>query len=307
MSTPIALFIFNRPQHLARTLVDLSKNKGFAPKRVIVFADGPRHEKEAEAVEKARRIAREMLGPSATFRMQDRNKGLARSIIDGVSELSTDNGRVIVVEDDLAPEPEFLEFLERALDHYADTSEVMQISGHMFEVPEFKARRQPIILPLTTTWGWATWQRAWDQFDESAVGARRMLDSPSQRKSFNLGGAYDYANMLEEQLAGRRDSWGIRFYFSTFQRGGVAVFPPRTLVRNNGFDGSGSHGRGWLRKFNAESGESWLWPSPETWAFPPPKYIAGDLVSVRRAIWRQNGGVVGRISDRVRRAVRWGG
>jgi hypothetical protein len=115
----------------------------------------------------------------------------------------------------------------------------------MFEVPEFASRGAAVMLPFTTTWGWVTWALAWRHLDECSVGWQALREDRALRRRFNLGGVYDYATMMEARIAKRRDSWrGI--HWSIFSNDGLAVFPPRSLVHNEGMDGSGSNGRGFL-------------------------------------------------------------
>jgi hypothetical protein len=94
---------------------------------------------------------------------------------------------------------------------------------------------------MTTSWGWGTWARAWQHFDPESLGFARLKGDANLRKRFNLDGAYDYFSMLEAQIAGRVDSWAVRWYLSVFMRGGSTLFPVKTLVENCGFDGSGTH------------------------------------------------------------------
>ena len=302
-AAPVALFIYNRPNHLRRTLACLARCEGIDGRPIHVFCDGARSEAHRDSVMAARQAARDAFVEAAIFHEAPINKGLARSVIDGVDALTREHGRVIVVEDDLELAPGFLRFMDLALDHYSDEPNVMQVSGHIFDVPEFSNRKSAVILPLTTTWGWATWRRAWERFDEATTVARRVLDSVSERKAFNLNGTYDYAKMLEDQLVGQRDSWGIRFYLATFDANGVGVFPPRTLVRNTGLDGSGSHGRGWLRGYSGTMKQEPC-ANVSEWTFPPTDYSPDDCAAVKRAIFRQNGGRIGQIADLVKRTLR---
>jgi hypothetical protein len=290
---PVSVFAFNRPDHLRRTLTSLRQCAGFDESPVIVFGDGPRHEGQRAQVLAARAVAREILGESAEYRFSDVNKGLGRSIIDGVAEILEKHGRIIVIEDDFDLAPGFLTFLNAALDHYADCPQVYQISGYMFDAPEFRDRETAVMLPLTTTWGWATWSRAWRIFDENAAGWRELASDRKLRRRFNLDDVYDYASMMWRQMNGRIDSWGIRWYWAVFRREGLAVFPPRSLVRNVGMDGSGSHGRGVFRRYKETARE---FPTT-TFQFPTPVLDELGFKAVRQAIWRQNGGAVGKLID----------
>lgn len=300
MLAPVALFVFNRPEHLRHTIESLQHCDGFSESPIIVFGDGPRDEHDIEKVEETRRVAREMLGTQAEYRFSESNKGLAHSIIDGIELLLKRHDRVIVVEDDLKLAPSFLRFLNEGLDYYAVDERVYQISGHMFDVPEFAQRQEALLLPLTTTWGWATWGRAWKAFDSVACGWEVLRKDRKLRKRFNLNGSYDYAHMLEKQMTEQRQSWGIRWYWSVFMRGGLSCFPPRSLVANIGMDGTGTHGRGSFRKLARDMRVI----KPMPFVAPTKRFSeCEEWDVVRAAVWRQNGGWIGRAVDWVRRRL----
>jgi hypothetical protein len=272
---------------------------GFAESRVYVYADGPKRPEQQAMIEATRDVAKSMLGDRAVYRFAESNKGLARSIIDGVRELTEKHGKVIVIEDDLILAPQFLSYMNAALDKYEDTENVLQVSGHMFDVPEFKNRSSAVMLPATTTWGWATWRRAWVYFDKDCRGWERLSQDRALRHRFNLNGSYDYSTMLEKQMRHGVDSWGIRWYWCVFQKSGLTVFPPRTLVTNDGVDGSGSHGRGMFRKFgNSMTSET------KVPALPLPTLDNAATAAVFRAIYRQNGGYFGKFVDVLKRYFR---
>jgi hypothetical protein len=296
---PVALFIFNRPDHLRRTIESLKACEGFADSPIIVFADGPRGLYDVAAVDATRRVAVELLGTQAEYHLSETNKGLASSIIYGVGLLVNRQGRVVVVEDDLTLAPGFLRFLNAALDQFVDDERVYQISGHMFEVPEFAERTEALLLPMTTTWGWATWSRAWQAFNPEAPGWQALKHDRALRNSFNLSGVYDCAHMLEQQMVGKRQSWGIRWYWAVFSQGGLTCFPPRTLVANTGMDGTGTNGRGFFRSFESAALSREITPflAPIASAVEPSAWAA-----VRRTIWRKNGGWLGFAVDRTRKS-----
>ena len=118
----------------------------------------------------------------------------------------------------------------------------MQISGYMFPV-ELNPELNAVFLPFTTSWGWATWQRAWKQYDPLMSGYSLLKQDRKLRKLFNLDGSYPYFEILESQIKGKIDSWTIRWYLSSFMLNGMTLHPFRSLVQNRGFDGSGTHCR----------------------------------------------------------------
>ena len=239
---PIAFFVYNRPEHTRRALEALRESDGFDESSLYVFSDGPKSAADVEKVRRLRQTVHDIAGKHANIVEVECNQGLACSIIKGVSSLCDEYGRVIVIEDDLLVAPDFLDYMNAALQKYESEDSVMQISGYMFPVPEFSGRMEALFLPFSTSWGWATWKRAWDYFDPEANGWNRMVDDHALRSRFNLGGAFDYFAMLKRQMQGKSDSWAIRWYWSVFKRNGLVLFPPSSLVKNIGFDGSGTHG-----------------------------------------------------------------
>lgn len=239
-STPIALFTYNRPDHVRLTLETLSRCDRLDECTLRIYCDGAKEDDTANVLA-VRKVAHEWadrLGGEVIER--ETNLGLARSIVTGVTELCQSHGRVIVVEDDFVLSPSFLDYMLQALDRYADDANVYQISGYMFPVkhpPESHA----CFLPLTTTWGWATWARAWKAFDWNPTRALGQLKDTAVRRQFDLDDAYPYATMLEGRLQNKNDSWGILFWWAVFEAGGLVLYPPESLVYVGGFDDTGTH------------------------------------------------------------------
>lgn len=239
---PIALFAYNRPTHLRQTVESLRAARQAKQSRLWVFCDGPKRPQDKDAVEQVRRYARTIEGfASVSMVERERNLGLAASVTDGVTNLCAEQGRVIVLEDDLLIAPGFLEFMNRALDRYTDKEQVMQISGYMYP-GEFGRPGDTLFLPMTSCWGWATWKRAWDRYDPTMAGYEVLRHDRALRQRFDVDGAYDYFGMLKRQAAGKIDSWGVRWYLSVFLLNGLVLYPARSMVRNIGVDGSGTHG-----------------------------------------------------------------
>ena len=238
--TPIALLTYNRPRHTARLLTALSRCTGLDRCALTIYCDAPKSAAQAEAVEGNRAIARDWASRlDASLVERQENLGLARSIVGAVSRHVSSAGRVIVLEDDLVPTPDFLEFMLAGLETYADNTEVAQISGCLLP-DEFPARHDGLFLPLTTTWGWATWGRAWSDFRWD-VDAAELDDDPAFRGRFTLDGTVDYVSMLRNRVTGGNDSWGILWWFAVARANKLVLYPRESLIWNGGFDNSGVH------------------------------------------------------------------
>jgi Glycosyl transferase family 2 len=297
---PIVIFAYRRPEHLRATLDSLARCKEFASSKIVVFCDGAKTAEDRDAVDATRRVAQAQLGARAEYRFRETNAGLATSIIEGVTEATRRFGRAIVLEDDLQLSANFLAYMNSALKRYEDEPRVLQISGQLFNTPEFHERDTAIFLPFTTSWGWGTWRRAWEMFDPSARDWEQLKRDRALRHRFNLDGSYDYSTMLQRQMSGLGDSWAIRWYWSVFRNDGIVCFPPVSLVQNTGLDGSGTHGRGSLRKFKSEAAPARIGGI----SLPGRAEVKeSDFELVKKAIWRQNGGYLGSAVDMVRRRL----
>lgn len=207
---PIAIFSFRRPRHLAATLEALQRCPEFSASDVIAYSDGPRGPSDSDDVAEVRRLLRARKTPNMTIVERPNNVGLANSIIEAVTEITQRAGRVIVIEDDLILQPAALAWLNRGLDAYEAAEDVMQISAYQYRSPFLARRETGGFQHFATTWGWATWARAWAKFDASASGWRAVRDDPSVRRAFDSDGVYPFSDMLEKQMSGKLDSWGIR-------------------------------------------------------------------------------------------------
>lgn len=268
---PIAVFCFRRPRHLAATLEALMRCAEFSQSEVVVYSDGPCSAEDEPSVAQVRELLRARKTANMTIVERSTNIGLAKSIIGAVTEITERCGRVIVIEDDLTLQPSGLAWLNAGLNAYADDDRVMQISAYQYRAPYLADRHDGTFQHFATTWGWGTWRRAWRKFDAQATGWEAVVDDPAVREAFDAGGVYPFSAMLEKQMAGMIDSWGIRWSWSVFRNRGLTLMPPRSLVINTGMDSSGTHNSiGPLKKF--VSG-----PSPRLWSGSEPPRLPVEV------------------------------
>jgi hypothetical protein len=170
----------------------------------------------------------------------------------------------------------------------------------MFDVPELRKRSEAVVLPVSTSWGWGTWHRAWAKFDPAASAWPAIRANAAERRRFDLDGCYDYSEMMERQIIGRSDSWAIRWYLSVFSHNGLVIYPPTSLVANTGMDGSGSHGRGVLRSgipVPASGGQRSL-------TLPVANLDTAALGMTRQYLWRQSGGLAGKLGGMIKNRLK---
>lgn len=240
MTAPVALFAYMRPDHLRATVESLRANPEAAQTKLVVFCDAAKRPAHAEGVAAVRAFAATIDGfASVEVIHREKNLGLAASIIDGVSRLTDEHGRVIVVEDDLLLSRHFLRYMNEALDLYVDDSRVASIHGYCY--PVGAALPETFFLRGADCWGWATWQRAWRHFRADGAGLLAELEARRLTYEFDYDGQYGFTRMLRDQIAGRNDSWAIRWHASCYLDGLLTLYPGRSLVHNIGNDASGTH------------------------------------------------------------------
>jgi hypothetical protein len=240
MNAPVALFVYNRPGHTRQTVEALLANTLASQTPLHVFSDAPKNEVTSLAVAEVRSYIRSIAGfKSVTIVERERNFGLARSIIDGVTSLCEKYGRVIVMEDDLVTSPYFLQFMNEGLDLYERDERVISIHGYVYPVME--ALPETFFLRGADCWGWATWKRGWDLFEPDGQSLLQELNAHNLTHRFDFDGAHPYVRMLKNQIKGNNNSWAIRWHASAFLKNKLTLYPGRSLVHNIGTDNSGAH------------------------------------------------------------------
>ena len=238
---PLALFVYNRPEHTRQTVEALAANALAGETPLYIFSDAPRNEAARQSVEAVRAYIRAISGfQSITIIDRDTNFGLARSIIDGVTGLCEKYGRVIVLEDDLVVSPHFLSYINSALDFYEHEERVISVAGYRYPI-DHNTETSTFFLKGTNCWGWATWQRGWNLFEANGSYLLAQLQERGLVREFDVNGAYGYTRMLKGQVRGENDSWAVRWYASAFLKDRLTLLPHKSLVKNIGMDGSGVH------------------------------------------------------------------
>jgi glycosyltransferase involved in cell wall biosynthesis len=270
MRAPVAIFVYKRPEHTTATLEALALNTQAAQTDIFVFSDGPKSQLDQPAVEKVRKIVRATSGfASVTIIERDRNMGLANSIITGVTEILEAHENIIVLEDDLVSSPHFLSYMNSALENYQEDPHVFSVTGHTFP-----ARFMPISkkYPYDTyaayrcsSWSWGTWPDRWRRVDWDMTYLSSFSSNPAAQEKFNRGGQ-DMTTMLQLQHQRQIDSWAIRFCYAHHAHDMRCVYPTKTLIKNIGLDGSGTHCKFDPRFFHSTLDNSWL----------PVKFCPGD-------------------------------
>ena len=244
---PVVLFVYNRPDHVRETCAALAKCPEAKETRLYVFSDGPRHAADEPKVTQVRDEVRSMKEWGAfaevIVRESKENRGLARSVIAGVTEVIEAEDRVIVLEDDCVTSPYFLHFMNQALIRYADDERIGSIAGFSPQIPFPEDYNADAFLAYRScSWGWATWRRCWQDVDWELNGVREFYRSREAVRRMDANGT-DRFLRLYRQTRGNGTSWAVRFGLHHIMHNWLTVYPRYSYIRNIGVDGSGEHSR----------------------------------------------------------------
>jgi hypothetical protein len=241
MLAPIVLFVYNRPWHTEQTLQALALNSEAAESVLYIYADGPKENATIEDLKRIKEtrtiIAEKQWCKKVEIIESAFNKGLADSIINGVTMVVNKYGKVIVLEDDIVVSRGFLQFMNDSLEIYENEQQVMHISGYMFPVKE--RLPQTFFYRQTSCWGWGTWANKWQYFERSPAELYRLLHESGIISMVDIDGTNQFLQQLQKNIDGILKSWGVLWHFSVFLKGGLCLHPGRSLVKNVGMDSSG--------------------------------------------------------------------
>jgi glycosyltransferase involved in cell wall biosynthesis len=223
-----------------RTLEALAKNELACQSDLFIFSDAARNSSEIGHVDEVRDLIQNIKGfRNVTVNERKENFGLARNIVEGVTEACHRFGRVIVLEDDIVTSPKFLKFMNEALDAYKSVERVWHISGWNYPI-DTKGLGEVFFWRVMNCWGWATWADRWKYFEKDPG---RIIKKWGHQtiKSFNLDGAHDFYSQIKLNSKDRLDSWAVFWYATIFEKSGLSLNPAKSYVLNIGLDGSGEN------------------------------------------------------------------
>ncbi len=243
---PIVLFVYNRPNHTQKTLEALHQNDLSEQSKIYIYCDGAKANANTEDVaniHEVRRIAKsKQWCKDVVIIEREKNWGLADSIVNGVTEIVEKHGKVIVLEDDILTSKGFLKYMNRALDIYEHENQVMHISAYIYP-NNYTHQTATSFVNILSCWGWATWKRAWDNYEHDIDVHLQRFSSKKQIKKFDIEGDGNYYGQLLSNKKGLKYTWAVRWYASWLGKGGYSLFPSKPLVQNIGFDQSGIHSK----------------------------------------------------------------
>lgn len=239
---PIVLFGYNRPEHITKTIESLKNNNLSDKSDLFVFVDGPKNAEDKVNQKKVCDIVNNITGfKTIQINISDKNKGLANSVIDGVTEIINRFGKAIVLEDDLELSVNFLKFMNEALEFYLNNKKIYSIAGYSTPIKIPDTYNECIYLcRRVESWGWATWKDRWEDIDWDIKDYNKFKNNFRERDNFSQCGD-DMPIMLDDQMNGKIDSWAVRWDYNRYKKDAYTVVPVKSLVKNIGCDSTGRH------------------------------------------------------------------
>lgn len=244
-NAPVILFVYNRADHFTQTFAALSLCPEAADTELFIFADGPKNEAAREPVAACRAAVREATADcvfkSVHVTESPENRGLAASVIAGVSEVLSQYGRAIVLEDDCVASPYFLLFMNRALEAFETDERVGAVAGYTPALPIPRDYTADVFTCCRScSCAWATWKDRWESVDWTPGAINAFYKDPKLIRRMNADGADRFLRFYR-QTKGDAGSWSVRFGAHLVKNGMLTVYPRYSLIRNIGCDETGVH------------------------------------------------------------------
>ncbi len=240
MKTPVALFIYKRPQTTKKVLQIIRQVK---PIKLFVIADGPRSDEDIAKCRAARALIEEIDWNCEVIKhYSDEFLGCGQRVATGISWVFEQVEETIILEDDCVPHPTFFDFCETLLDVYRHDERVMVISGNNFQFGRQRTDYSYYFSCYPHTWGWATWRRAWQYYDyHMKLWTEIRNDNWLIGILQNVQAVKYWTKIFQETYAGNPKVWDYQWTFTCWSQGGLTVIPNVNLVTNIGFGQEGTN------------------------------------------------------------------
>lgn len=244
---PLVIFVYKRAEITKKMLYAINQNFLAKETEVFIFSDGPKGNTDVEQVKQVRKLIKEFECNNNFKRLsiieEEKNKGLANSIIGGVTKIINKYGKVIVLEDDLVVATNFLQFMNDCLEYYQDMDNVWSIGGTTYNLQGLSQYKHDVYACYRgESCGWASWKNRWDMIDWNVSDYWQFRHSIRRRLKFKRGGQ-DMVAALERQMSGQTDSWAIRWCYCQSKNDMITILPRKSFVKNIGWGEDSTHAK----------------------------------------------------------------
>lgn len=253
MKTPILLLLFNRPNLTKKLILNLKKIK---PKKIYVNVDGPRYNNEIDAklCKKVISIVKKNITWKTQLKLNinKRNLGCRYSVSKAISWFFSAEKKGIILEDDCMPKDIFFTFCTKMLRNYENSKKIKVISGSNFQKKKVE-QEDYYFSKYAHCWGWATWKRSWDEFDNN-MKFWKSFKQTSRWKNCHFNSLEEkyWRGKFDLSYNKKIDSWAYPWLASIWYNKGISIIPCYNLVDNIGFDSSATHTYGLESEYSFE-------------------------------------------------------
>lgn len=233
----IGVFCYNRVSKLKSCIEALLKNPECALSDIIFFSDGPKRASDEKSIQEVRYYIDHLTGfKSVTKHYREQNLSTGPNFRTGLTFLSENYERFIIVEDDLIVSPNYIKFLSDALEFYKDDQSVFCVTAYVFPIKLKDYAYDTIVYKRFCSYGWGGWGNRfstviWDEGELDIL----MNTSPGFKKRLNAEG-YDLVRMLKKQIRGTISTWDIQMQAHVAENRLKVIYPTLSKVNNIGFD-----------------------------------------------------------------------
>jgi hypothetical protein len=241
LTTPVAFIVFNRPDTTARVFAEIARAR---PPKLLVVGDGARAGRlgEEKKVAEARAIIEKVdWDCEVRTNFSEINLGCKKRVSSGIDWIFEMVDEAIILEDDCLPDPSFFRFCQEMLIRYRYDERILMVSGtnlawDISQESDYYFSRYPHI------WGWASWRRAWKDYDVSMQSLPVLLRDDSFINSFQSKREYYFwVDTFKSVHAGQVNSWDAQVVYLAFTKSQLTVFPSGNLISNIGFGQDATH------------------------------------------------------------------
>lgn len=236
----VAMIVFNRPDNSDKVFEQV---RNVQPPRLYIIADGARNVTEQTLVEKSREIVKKVDWECDVRTIfSDINLGCKKRIITGISKVFDREEKVIILEDDCIPTEEFFVFQDWALDKFEKNERIAVVSGSNLLDYQFAEKYRNGFSTYINCWGWGTWKRVWEKYDEflSIQEVNRDFDMVVSNTDLTNGEKKYWLHIFRHSIY-TRTVWDFYLQYFFFKNKWRSVYPAYNLVTNIGFGDDSTH------------------------------------------------------------------
>ena len=241
MNTPLLILVYNRP---IETKILINALRKIRPKKIFISSDGPTNNfLDKKKNNEVKNILKQIdWTENIQFNYMKKNYGCKESVSRAINWFFSKVKMGIILEDDCIPNKDFFSFTEKMLKKYKNNKKIYAVSGNNFLKNKIKIKDTYYFSKYIHCWGWATWSRAWKDYNKNLIGWNNFKNSRAWKNRFNVKYEKRYWEKIFNLCYRKKiDSWAYPWLYSLWNKNGLCILPKVNLVKNIGFNINASH------------------------------------------------------------------